>query len=100
MVVDIIARKRTMHRATQFSVTRLLGAVAWINLSCWLLSDFVCGTMRSLVDGPAILACIAAALACLVGSARQTCFVALAVFLLVPLSVGTFLLLLLLTLHC
>ena len=99
-MVEIIVRKRIMHRATQFSMTRLLGAVALMNLACCFLSDFVCGTLRSLVDGPALLACVAAALACLIGNVRQTCFVALAVFALVPLGVGSLWLLFLLILGC
>lgn len=78
-----------MNHANQFSMARLLGAVALLNVACWFFSDFVCGTLRSLVDGPALLACVAAALTCLIGSFRQTCYVGLAVFALVPLGVGS-----------
>lgn len=73
----------------------MLAAVALLNAACWLFSDFVQGTLRSLVDAPAFLACLAAALTVLIGNARQVVFAAAAVLGMVLLIVGSFYLLLL-----
>ena len=62
--------------------------VALLNAACLFFSDFALGTPRSLLDAPAFLACVAAALTSLIGKARHVCFVALATFSLVPLFVG------------
>jgi hypothetical protein len=77
-----------MQHANQFSLVRLLSVVTLLSVACWFLSDFILGTWRSLIDGPALLACVAAALACLAGNVRQVCFVGLLVFALVPAGVA------------
>jgi hypothetical protein len=88
-----------MQRGNQFSLVRLLSAVTLLSVACWFLSDFVCGTWRSLLDGPGFLACVAAAFTSLIGNAKQTCVVWLLMFALVPISVGTVCLLFLLALR-
>ncbi|MGH7138628.1 MAG: hypothetical protein ACREHD_23025 [Pirellulales bacterium] len=72
----------------QFSLGRLLVATALLSAACWFFTDFSGGTMRSLVDAPAFLAMIAAALTALIGKARQVCFVAAATFILLPVIIG------------
>lgn len=72
----------------QFSVARLLVAIALLSAACWFFTDLLDGTMRSLVDAPAFLAMIAAALTALVGKPRHVCLVAAATFILPAVIIG------------
>ena len=72
----------------QFSLARLLVAITLLSAACWFFTDFLDGTMRSLVDAPAFLAMIAAALTALIGKARHVCVVAAATFILPAVIIG------------
>lgn len=68
----------------QFNLTRFLVAITFVCAACGFFADLRNGALRSLVDAPAVLAMLAAALASLVGTARHVCLATAATFLLLP----------------